>query len=67
MSTTNIKKTTKTALNGAVKEKKTALKPKKSLLDYAKKFQKKPLFSIAKEDEDLVFGTNMMTRLMLEK
>lgn len=60
---TTVKKQKKTALSGA--EKKTI--KRKSLLDYAKKFKKKPLFSIAKEDEDLIFGSNMMVKLMQEK
>ncbi len=37
---------------------------KKSLLDYAKELAKKPLFTIAEEDRDLVYGSNMMTRLL---
>ncbi|GIZ14027.1 hypothetical protein [Capnocytophaga catalasegens] len=64
MSTTT-KKTTKkkTALAGAVKTEKKKL----SVMDYVRKFQKKPLFTIAKEDEDLVYGSNMMVKLMQEK
>lgn len=64
MATTK-KKITKTALNGAKPKK--VVKKVKSLWEEAEKFRKKPLFTIAKEDEDLVFGTNMMTRLMSEK
>ena len=40
---------------------------KKSLLDYAKELAKKPLFTIAEEDRDLVYGSNMMTRLLQEE
>lgn len=65
MATTK-KKTAKTALNGA-KPKKVAKKEIKTPWDLLMKFKDKPLFTIAKEDEDLIYGTNMMTRLMLEK
>ena len=42
-------------------------KKEKSLWDYVMKFKKKPLFTIAKEDRDLILGSNMMTRLMQEE
>ncbi len=64
MSTTIKKK--KTALNGVVKKKETSKKVI-TPMDLLKKFKKKPLFTIAKEDEELVYGSNMMIKLMQEK
>ena len=42
-------------------------KKEKYLWDYVMKFKKKPLFTIAEEDRDLILGSNMMTRLMQEE
>ena len=42
-------------------------KEEMSLWDYMMKFKKKPLFTIAEEDRDLVLGSNMMTRLLQEE
>lgn len=63
MSTT-AKKTTKkkTALARPVKTE----KKKKSLLDIAKELAKKPLFTINEKDRELIYGSNMMTKLMKE-
>ena len=43
----------------------TALVKKKSLLDYAKEFAERPV--IRGLDEDLVYGSNMMTKLLQEE
>ena len=48
-------------------KKKTTPKKKKSLLDIAKELAKKPLFTIDEKDRDLVYGSNMMTRLLQEE
>jgi hypothetical protein len=43
----------------------TALVKKKSLLDYAKEFAERPVIRVL--DEDLVYGSNMMTKLLQEE
>ena len=43
----------------------TALVKKKSLLDYAKEFEERPVIRVL--DEDLVYGSNMMTKLLQEE
>ena len=48
-------------------KKTTTPKKKKSLLDIAKELAKKPLFTIDEKDRDLVYGSNMMTRLLQEE
>ena len=42
-------------------------KKKKTLWEVALELQKKPLFTIAEEDRDLIYGSNMMTRLLQEE
>ena len=46
-------------------QKKTATKKKKTLGEVALELEKKPLIRVL--DEDLVYGTNMMTKLMKEE
>lgn len=48
-------------------KKTTTPKKKKSLLDIAKELAKKPIFTIDEKDRDLVYGSNMMTRLLQEE
>ena len=45
--------------------KKTSSKKKKTLGEVALELEKKPLIRVL--DEDLVYGTNMMTKLMKEE
>ncbi len=40
---------------------------KKSLLDIAKELAEHPLFTINEKDRDLIYGSNMMTRLLQEE
>lgn len=46
-------------------QKKIATKKKKTLGEVALELEKKPLIRVL--DEDLVYGTNMMTKLMKEE
>lgn len=55
---TAVKKTTKKTVRKPIKKKKT-------LWEVVQELQKKPLIRVL--DEDLVYGTNMMTKLMQEK
>lgn len=48
-------------------KKKTTPKKKKSLLDIAKELAKNPPIYIDEKDRELIYGTNMMTRLMQEE
>ena len=48
-------------------KKKTTPKKKKSLLDIAKELAKNPRIYIDEKDRDLVYGSNMMTRLLQEE
>lgn len=64
--TKKIAKNKKAEKIGSVLKTKKTPKKRMSLLDYAKKLEKKPLFKITKEDEDLIFGSNMMVKLMQE-
>ena len=48
-------------------KKKTTPKKKKTLLDIAKELAKNPPIYIDEKDRELIYGTNMMTRLMQEE
>ena len=48
-------------------KKKTATKKKKTLGEVALELEKKPLFTIDEKDRDLVYGSNMMPRLLQEE
>lgn len=48
-------------------KKKTTPKKKKTLGEVALELEKKPLFTIDEKDRDLVYGSNMMTRLLQEE
>ncbi len=48
-------------------KKTTTPKKKKSLLDIAKELAKNPPIYIDEKDRELIYGTNMMTRLMQEE
>jgi len=70
------KKTTKKAIPLAIssEEKKTqeasqekAVPMKKTLWDIAEELAKNPLFTIDEKDRDLIYGSNMMTRLLQEE
>ena len=42
-------------------------KKKKTLWDIAEELAKNPLFTIDEKDRDLIYGSNMMTRLLQEE
>ena len=48
-------------------KKTTTPKKKKSLLDIAKELAKNPPIYIDEKDRELIYGTNMMTKLMKEE
>ena len=48
-------------------KKTTTPKKKKTLGEVALELEKKPLFTIDEKDRDLVYGSNMMTRLLQEE
>lgn len=66
--------TTSSIPQDAIKKKTVALKKentitvkKKTLWDVAEELAKNPLFTIDEKDRDLVYGSNMMTRLLQEE
>ena len=71
MSTTILEKpkttTRKRRATNNVTQSSISPKKKKTLWEVALELQKKPLFTIAEEDRDLIYGSNMMTRLLQEE
>ena len=71
MSTTILEKpkttTRKRRVTNNVTQSSISPKKKNSLWVVALELQKKPLFTIAEEDRDLIYGSNMMTRLLQEE
>ena len=71
MSTTILEKpkttTRKRRVTNNVTQSSISTKKKKTLWEVALELQKKPLFTIAEEDRDLIYGSNMMTRLLQEE
>ena len=51
----------------ALKKENTITVKKKTLWDVAEELAKNPLFTIDEKDRDLVYGSNMMTRLLQEE
>ena len=63
--TTKRKPAVSQGLKRVATQKKTATKKKKTLGEVALELEKKPLIRVL--DEDLVYGSNMMTRLLQEE
>ena len=65
--TTKRKPAVSQGLKRVATPKKTTPKKKKTLGEVALELAKKPLFTIDEKDRDLVYGSNMMPRLLQEE
>lgn len=62
---TEVLEKTKKAVNKAIGRKQEV--SKKSLWDYAEELAKNPICTINEEDRELIYGSNMWTRLMQQE